>query len=1720
MLFSLVLALRALDLGAGKKLQDLDETAGYLNDAGASRPCAFMSLNTNRSTAADTLIWTGITQSLGAPSMPPATFAEAFRRVPCPSRTIVLCIVLLLSGSNIQSQSVAPISPDRYSDTAVEELAQHLQASPSPGDLTQAAAIISGQEASAQAVHALISSFEKCLENESLQVNAWIALSKFPSPDFYELLIGQLETDKNWVHPELFLAVSRTGSREVFYRLAEIATAPVVTMPAGFSDRQPVWDAMFTIDSLQATGIALLAQDSYLRAHLGTPTGGEHPFLLETSPSTFVQEVRPVPLSVLETKLDALLADDDTTASLAPSITSFLFSGPVPSNPLVVGYRNGERYQLLARIEKNLLARKTPVSEALLLFYCDIDDTALATSAEQADYAALIRYPWVLNRINWTRFLFTSPHRGVSLPQAPPQWLPRARAKLLALNLRSPLGTERFTIPSVLPIVQTEPTSGFDPLPTISVLPSTLLVQEENADYKSLVMSFGHFFRGEGWAPPDDYNWNVVGTPTSEDELENFAFLNAAEIPMAPPPPGVTMFDPSFMDQSAAFVLNQELTRRALLAYAIQIRQSQDGGQAQPTTMADLDKLVQNILSSVHSCVTQVVDKLPDAHILDASTLSLPGPGPYHVVVQERFFSFAQNAYLERVNITGSSGASMTADWLGSIPNYLNLTLRSTPRFLDLTGSSLFVNDISAGMHPQQTEDSNLFLVASDGPFALRLLLIQSRYPALTWPIIKTILETDLAERRAIAFSPQFSLDAQETRLRSNVDVMPSSVDPGTSITAQAEDTYSGDRTKFFQKFFEYFLARETLRFANAFVQPVNGLPNTVGASAPVFGLNFTSGWFGGGHQNGQKVVLAGRVTELQNQAKTMFAKYPGPTPNTSELSDWDFTPKQGVQYLLLTSTCSISSDAQKALVYVAISHFGQGIYETVAEVDTKATDDVRQKLLRSLRIDPYWLTRDHITFLSATATEPEAFASLVTRIGDHNSRLALLQDNADRSGMTPILIQNWYLKRDGLGSPFPPSTPESLIFHSYITALQSAMVYVEGSDPPAESNLTDSFVKELSDNFLRYASQYDQQTDDKAKPVVDAINKAQNPPSNAGWEVGITLNGPDPSLGIDLQIHGLGVDLSFTELGSNLNYSLVTKWNGMPLPLIVSGALGDPPDIVNDSPSREGSSALGYMSLQGETVTLTSIASTGRRAAMGSLTEASSISQSDPKLGPQGIAGISAPRFIESTIANPITGQVTAPKNLGQFSYDGTTWYVSTKLDDESFEVWARTTPNGYSVRDRRLFTISIGQMSEIANFACSAKDQLERDKTLVGCAMTGGAFAFCAAGVRMCKVSLEVALDGPLAACIEGIKDAIASTIVRDPIFSGLKTVGAIQDKDWMNAISATMDLLCHYYQDLPNGSVLKSSSNTDYSEKLWMWGQYYQQYSLLTPQQRKQVADALAAQTIPPDVKDLLLKNSTSSGADQEFQWQTEIVPELVPATLIQPDLGIKLDEYINDFNARSQKAFDLDCSAVEGKPLVEAFMNAGIPVTRLYVGNDSSVLGFEDDYFLRDGRMIRRMMLGRTPEAILPMLRAYPGEHVFERVQLASLLSAMTGHDVLPEIAPSESMEKQFVDSTHGAEIEAVAAKLGTPYADSLLTALKEYMNAVATRQEKLAEPANGAVIQPIILSDLQRTVYDVIPTPYKELSVTWNHLDGEIESERAQSWVKELETESGAVFKED
>ena len=1649
-----------------------------------------------------------------------ATFAEAFRSVRCPRRIIVLWFVLLLFGSNIQSQSLVPISPDRYSDKAVEELEQHLQASPSPSDLTQAAAIISGQATSAQAIRDLISSFEKCLQNESLQVNAWMALSKFPSPEFHELLIGQLETDKNWVHPELFLAVSRTGSREDFYRLAEIATAPLVSIPSGFSDRQPVWDAMFTIDSVQAMGIALQAYDSYLQAHLGAPTAGEHPFFIETSPPIFVQEVRPIPLTLLEAKLDALLANDDTTALLAPSITTFLFSGAAPSIPLVVGYRNGERRQLLAQIEKDLLARNTPVAEALLLFYCDVDDAALAASAEQADYAALIRYPWVLNHINWTRFLFTNPHRGISTPQPPPQWLPKARAKLLALNLQTPLGTERFALPSVLPIAQTQPALGYDPFPTISVLPPTPLVQEENADYRSLVMSFGRFFGGAGWSPPNDYDWNAVDIPQSEDEIEDFAFLNAAEIPMTPPPPGVRMFDPSFMDQSAAFVLNQELTRRALLAYAILIRRGQDGGQPQPLTMASLDEHVLNLLPSVHSCVTQLVDRIPDAHMLEASTLSLPGPGPYHVVVQERFLSFAQNAYLERVKIIGSSGASLSTDWVGSIPNYLSLTLRSTPRLLDLIGFSLFANDISAQLHPQQTENSDLFLIASDGPFALRLLSIQSLYPALSWPIIKTILETDVAERKETAFSPQLSLSAQATIIRSTIDVLPTSVDLPVADTAQDEGTYSGYRAKLFQKFFEYFYARETLRFANALVGPVNSLPNTVGASPPIFGLNFTTGWFGGGHQNGLKGILTGHVADLQSQAKAIFSKYPGSTPNTSELSDWEFMPKHGVPYLLLASTCSISSDAKEALLYLAIAHFGEGTYETVAEVDTKITEDVREKLLRSLRIDPYWLTRDHITFLDATASEPESFASLVTRIGDHNSRLALLQDSGDRSGMTPLLIQDWYLKHESLSSAFPSPTPESVIFRSYITALQSAKEYVEGSDPPAESNLTGSFVAQLSDNFFQYASAFDKKTDDNARPVVDAINNAKSPPSNGGWKVGIYFNAPGPSLGIDLQINGLGVNLSFTELSSNLNYSLITKWNGMPLPLVVSGALGDPPNIVNDSRSPEGSSTLGYMSLQGDAVDVSSIASIGRRAATGSLTQASSMARSsDSELGPQSVASISAPRLIESTIADPITGHVRAPKNIGQFSYDGSTWYVSLKPDDAGFEVWARTTGNSYSARDRRLFTIAVGKMSEIANFACSAKDQLERDKTLVGCAVSGGAFAFCAAGLRMCKVSLEVALDGPLAACIEGIKDLIASTIVRDPIFSGLKTVGAIQDKDWMNAISATMDLLCHHYKDTPNGSVLESPGATDYSEMIWMWGQYYQQYSLLTPQQRKQVADALAAGTIPSEVRDLLLKNSTSSSADQEFQWQTEIVPELVPATLMQPDLGTKLDEYINGFNNKSQKAFDLACSAVESRPFVEAFANAGIPVTRLYIGNDSSVLGFEDEYFLRDGRMIRRMVLARTPDAILPLMRAYPGEHVFERVQLASLLSAMSGHEVLPEITPSESMEKQFIENTHGAEIKAAAAKLGTAYADSLIMALKEYINAVTTRQEKLAEPPNG-VVQPIILSDLQRTVYDVIPTPYKELSVSWNHLDDEMRSERAQSWVKELETESGAVFKED
>src|SRR5579864_619172 len=143
-----------------------------------------------------------------------STFVEAFRGARYPRSTIVLWSVLLLSGSHMQAQSLVSSSHDRYSDEAVEELEQHLQTSASLSDLTQAAAIISGHAASPPALRDLISSFAKCLENEKVQVNAWTALSKFPCLEFHELLIGQLEKDGNWVHPELFLADSRTGSRE------------------------------------------------------------------------------------------------------------------------------------------------------------------------------------------------------------------------------------------------------------------------------------------------------------------------------------------------------------------------------------------------------------------------------------------------------------------------------------------------------------------------------------------------------------------------------------------------------------------------------------------------------------------------------------------------------------------------------------------------------------------------------------------------------------------------------------------------------------------------------------------------------------------------------------------------------------------------------------------------------------------------------------------------------------------------------------------------------------------------------------------------------------------------------------------------------------------------------------------------------------------------------------------------------------------------------------------------------------------------------------------------------------------------------------------------------------------------------------------------------------------------------------------------------------------
>jgi hypothetical protein len=1624
----------------------------------------------------------------------------------------------------VYAQAQSPVTG--YSDQVIAELATNLQNFPTQANLTQAAKIISQSEISEESSRILTSAFRMCLDNPESRIMAWTALENYECSEFDNVLLAQLETESNWVHPELFEAISKCRSREAFYRLAEIGTAPVESLPIGFSDRQPVWDAMFAIDGVQATSVALSAYDSFLVNHPGTPTVGENPVFVEETPPKYYEEVRPITLEMLQTNIDSLLHDKETTAAIAPSIVKFLFYGSdrPQVEKLFVGYKNGERRAILATIEKDLIAQRSFVSEALLLFFCDVDDAELSNIADSADYSSLKNCPWILNYVNWTRFLFLPPdQRPHQIQQAFLPWLIKARAKLLSLDIKTPKGTERFPLPCVMPITQSNSPTFCDE--EVSDDQTNLLVQE-NADYRSLLWTSSRFLLGPQYTQTNldtDMPFEPVQEPFSEESLENRTFLNAAEYNLVRPPPGVIFFDPSFMDATAKFLMTEELSRRALLAYALLICPDSRSANTQQVSIANLDQLTTNAAFLINSCDTKVVDTIAKVNLQQSINLSLPGPGPYRIIVQQRSLSFASNTYYEYAKIVGSTGRSLDVNWIGPIPDYLTLALRTTPRLLDLMGISLFANEIKAKLHPQIAERSDISLISSDGPYALDLLLIHQACKTLSWQSIRTILEADEAERMENSFSPLLAMDARSTILRTNLDIVaPSptnSTEQSSNVLGETEAAYG---TKFFGELFNYFVARETLRIANELVGPVNNLQNTVGEHPDIQGgfFTFLNGFLGGPAQNGLKVVWVGHISDLQQKANDLFASYPGPSPNTSELAEWDFTPDLSMTYYLIASTCTVSSDAKRALVYTLLSHFPAGqLYENDAEVNTQLPDDVREKLLQSLRIDPFWLTRDHITFLASTTNEPATLASEITRIGDYNSRLAILLDTADRGGMAPVFFNNIEIPASLLSEQFPTETPESSILRSQIAAMQSWQTYLKGSDLPLAAKCVDSsFVANLSSNFQALATESDVTSDEAVKPIIDALNNAANPPQNDVYGFEVTWgDSAGPNVGVDLSVGDFGIHLSFNNLDSTLDYSLLTEWDKKPLPLIVSGALGEPPSMIQNVDDPISTPNDNYISLPNVIVGASSI---GQQASEGSLIESSAIE--GPKEGATipYFAISSPPLPFKSARPDPITGNVHPPKNIGQFTYNGDTWYVSEVQADGRFEVWARTTSNGFSEQDKLLFTVSTSttSMSEIGKFACSTKEELEQDKLLVGCGATGGAFAICAAGaftenpqlIGLCYESLDATFDGPLAACLDGLRDKIAKAIVRDPAFSSLRAIGGVQEGDWTEGISAALDLLCHFYLSIPDEHVLTPANGTDYSELLWAWGQYYEEYAALTPQERITIEDALNRGIVTDEVKSILAKNSSTSNSIQGFQWLTDIVPELVPPTnFLGSGAEQQVDKYISDFNKKSDFLFEKVESAVPTKPFVERFANAGIPVTHLRIGNDEAILEFEDDYFTRDGRVISRVLLARTPSAMLPLLKKYPNEDIFEKVEMKSLLIAMANHPEFSWLAQTQNSIEQFVDGPHKTEIAAAATQMGTSQADSLLQALEEYLKVVSDREEKLAEPTTSEIVGPVVLTDNQRVARLLMPTPYDALTTTWQDIDDRMKFEGTQKWVRDL-----------
>lgn len=454
-------------------------------------------------------------------------------------------------------------------------------------------------------------------------------------------------------------------------------------------------------------------------------------------------------------------AKSDALVQSLRALTSYLVVTPGPASapnapthkfpPFAAGAPGSSRRAVIAALENALIAHDTPVAQAALLFFTELDDNALAAKAKTSSRAKLKLFPWLMHP-EWASWIVD----GLR-PEEREVW-----QKAYPQNARTALADFTFHPPYDLPY-------GFASLRklsrlTHSPLPNPSDDQARLADGR--LWDAAYAIANEGML--------VAGRPDLVDERKKtreYTSRSLRRFFLGPEPEvnvndlllvatkvidtgsGLGAEDASFdmrmsLSNTASLLTRFELERRAMVLFALLTAKKHGIAVPAATDLVSADLELDRISKEKHTGIidTVAVDTFDQAAIVkknsayDAAAKSCELDKDKMVLVG-RHVSFDSGLFSESYRLTCRDSRQFSYEYVDQIPFGYAAAWRRHPRLFDFMGIS-----ITSGIADEtdwRTYTPDIDLVRAVPHLSIPMLLASLRNPGISWPFLREYMLLD-----------------------------------------------------------------------------------------------------------------------------------------------------------------------------------------------------------------------------------------------------------------------------------------------------------------------------------------------------------------------------------------------------------------------------------------------------------------------------------------------------------------------------------------------------------------------------------------------------------------------------------------------------------------------------------------------------------------------------------------------------------------------------------------------------------------------------------------------------------------------------------------------------------------------------------------------------------------------------------------------------------------